>query len=49
MCKDIRLKKIMCEVCGCDPCDCDGVNDEFRFVGTDGTVKTSKEYNLVSS
>jgi len=39
----------MCEVCGCDPCDCDGVNDEFRFLGTDGTTETPKEYNLAST
>ena len=37
-----------CNVCDCDPCDCHGVNDEFRFMGTAGATKTRQKPKLVS-
>lgn len=37
-----------CNVCDCDPCDCHGVNDEFRFMGTAGATKTRQKSKLVS-
>jgi hypothetical protein len=30
---------VICEICKCDPCDCEdmmGYNDEFRGLGTEG-------------
>lgn len=37
-----------CNVCGCDPCDYHGVNDEFRFMGTAGATKTRQKSKLAS-
>ena len=37
-----------CNVCDCDPCDCHGVNDEFRFMGTAGATKTRQKFKLAS-
>ena len=37
-----------CNVCDCDPCDCHGVNDEFRFMGTNGANEAREELELVS-
>lgn len=44
MLKSTRYSKVeYCIVCGCDPCDCHGVEDELRIMGTTGTNKARKE------
>lgn len=45
MLKSTRYKKVdrYCDICTCDPCDCDGVWDEFRIMGTDGTTPAREE------
>ena len=37
-----------CNVCDCDPCDCHGVNDEFRFMGTAGATKHDKSLSWLA-
>jgi len=37
-----------CEICGCSPCDCHGVDNELRIMGTAGTTKTRQISNLAS-
>ncbi len=37
-----------CEICGCSPCDCHGVENEFRIMGTTGTHEAREEPKLVS-
>lgn len=37
-----------CEICGCSPCDCHGVDNEFRIMGTAGTHEAREEPKLVS-
>jgi len=43
--KNTRYSKIdrYCDICECNPCDCDGVWDEFRIMGSIGTTKTRQE------
>jgi hypothetical protein len=49
MLKSTRYSKVdFCEVCECDPCDCHGVEDELRIMGTTGTNKARKEPLLAS-
>ena len=50
MCKSTGYSKIdrYCDICECDPCDCDGVWDEFWIMGSDGTIQTREEPNMVS-
>ena len=50
MLKSTGYKKIeeYCEVCTCDPCDCHGVNDELRFMGTIGADEAREEPLVVS-
>lgn len=49
MLKSTRYSKVeYCVVCECDPCDCHGVEDELRFMGTTGTNKARKEPLLAS-
>lgn len=37
-----------CEICGCSPCDCHGVDNEFRIMGTAGTHEAGEEPELAS-
>ena len=37
-----------CEICGCNPCDCHGVGNEFRIMGTIGTHEAREEPELAS-
>ena len=48
--KNTRYSKIdrYCDICECNPCDCDGVWDEFRIMGSIGTAKTRQEPNMAS-
>lgn len=50
MLKSTGYKKIetICEICGCIPCDCHGVEDELWIMGTTGSTKTRKISNLAS-
>jgi len=32
-----------CEICGCSPCDCHGVENELRIMGTIGTHEAREE------
>jgi len=49
MLKSTRYSKVeFCEVCECDPCDCHGVEDELRIMGTTGINKTREEPLLAS-
>ena len=49
MLKSTRYSKVeYCIVCGCDPCDCHGVEDELRIMGTTGIDKTREEPLLAS-
>lgn len=50
MYKSTRYSKIdnSCEVCGCTPCDCHGVEDELRIMGTIGTHEAREEPKLAS-
>lgn len=49
MLKSTRYSKVeFCVVCECDPCDCHGVEDELRIMGTIGTNKARKEPLLAS-
>ena len=44
MLKSTRYSKVeYCIVCGCDPCDCHGVEDELRNMGTTRTNKARKK------
>lgn len=45
MSKSTRYSKVeeYCEVCECIPCDCDGVWDEFRIMGTVRTHEAREE------
>jgi len=45
MLKSTRYSKVeeYCEVCECIPCDCDGVWDEFRIMGTVRTHEAREE------
>ncbi len=45
MLKSTRYSKVEknCEVCGCIPCDCHGVEDELRIMGTIGTHEAREE------
>lgn len=48
MLKSTRYSKVeYCVVCECDPCDCHGVDNEFRIMGTIGTNQIRKEPLLV--
>ena len=46
----VYLKNVneRCPVCLCVPCDCDGVNDEYRGVG-ETTVHRSGDHSLRAS
>jgi len=50
MLKSTRYEKIdrYCDICTCDPCDCDGVWDEFRIMGTDGATPAREKPLLAS-
>lgn len=50
MYKSTGYKKIegFCEICGCSPCDCHGVENELRIMGTAGSTKTRQISNLAS-
>ena len=50
MLKSTRYEKVdrYCDICTCDPCDCDGVWDEFRIMGTDGVTPAREEPILAS-
>ena len=50
MLKSTRYKKVdrYCDICTCDPCDCDGAWDEFRIMGTDRTTPAREEPILAS-
>jgi len=37
-----------CEICGCSPCDCHGVDNELRIMGTIGTHEAREEPKLAS-
>ena len=45
MLKSTRYSKVdrFCEVCDCLPCDCHGVEDELRIMGTTGTHEAREE------
>ncbi len=45
MLKSTRYSKVekFCEVCECLPCDCHGVEDEFRIMGTVRTHEAREE------
>lgn len=50
MYKSTGHKKIegFCEVCECIPCDCHGVENELRIMGTAGSTKIRQISNLAS-
>ena len=49
MYKSTGYSKIeFCEICGCSPCDCHGVDNELRIMGTTGTHEAREEPELVS-
>ena len=37
-----------CDICGCSPCDCHGVDNELRIMGTAGTHEAREEPELAS-
>ena len=50
MFKSIGYSKIegFCEICGCSPCDCHGVDNELRIMGAAGTHEAREEPKLAS-
>ena len=50
MFKSFGYSKIegFCNICGCSPCDCHGVENELRIMGTAGAHEAREEPNLVS-
>ena len=50
MFKSIGYSKIegFCDICGCIPCDCHGVDNELRIMGTVRTHEAREEPELAS-